>query len=155
MGGYSCLNLSVLVTLASVPSNARFVNSQGRKFGNQDIKIQLDLRVDIRAYECYNMFIQLNQIFVFNELDLELHSCSYSCQLDSDELDWESYDAYRNTASYETLAYRHYAQYNTHRIIYTHVCATIISVTRYVPEWELAQSEDPDPFVEVDYSMDR
>jgi len=46
---------------------------------------------------------------VFNELDLELHSCSYSCQLDSDELDWESYDAYRNTASYETLAYRHYA----------------------------------------------
>jgi len=48
------------VTLASVPCRRRFVNSQGRKFGNQDIKIQLDLRVDIRAYECYNMFIQLN-----------------------------------------------------------------------------------------------
>ena len=48
------------MSLASVPSNARFVKSQGRKFGNQDIKIQLDLRVDIRAYECYNMFIQLN-----------------------------------------------------------------------------------------------
>ena len=46
---------------------------------------------------------------MFNELDLELDSCSYSCQLDSDELDWESYDAYRNNASYEMLAYRHYA----------------------------------------------
>jgi len=44
------------------------------------------------------------------ELDLESYSCSYSCQLDSDELDWESYDAYRNNdVSYETLAYRHYA----------------------------------------------
>ena len=46
---------------------------------------------------------------MFNELDLELDSCFYSCQLDSDELDWESYDAYRNDVSYETLAYRHYA----------------------------------------------